>query len=118
MDSISPGKIDPRVRLVMLRIEANLKLKIPFEHLAREVNLSVSRLRHLFKAEIGLTPSQYAKTLRLNAARELAANSFLNVKEIVSKLGNIDQSHFLRDFKRSTGQTLTQYRESILRRHS
>jgi AraC-like DNA-binding protein len=103
------------VYLVKARIEDTFNTRISFEDLARDVNLSVSRLRHLFKAQIGMTPSQYAKTLRINAAKELAANTFLNVKEIISKLGNIDQSHFLRDFKRTSGQTLTQYREACLR---
>jgi len=102
----------------MTRIEENINSRVSFQHMAREVNLSESRLRHLFTAEIGMTPWQYLKTLRIKAAKELAANTFLNVKEIVSKLGNIDQSHFIRDFKRSSGQTLTQYRKARRRRHS
>lgn len=118
MDSNSHGRIDPRVKQVMTRIEVSLNSRISLQYMARDVNLSMSRLRHLFKAEIGMTPSQYLKTLRIKAAKELAANTFLNVKEIISKLGNIDQSHFIRDFKRSSGQTLTQYRKACRRRHS
>ncbi len=88
MDSPPARLIDPRILEVMTRVKQNLNLRLSCEHLAREVNLSPSRLRHLFKSEIGMTPSQYAKTLRINKAKELAVSTFLNVKEIIAKLGN------------------------------
>jgi len=95
----------------MALIQGNLSKKLALDRVAEQVNLSSSRLRHLFKEEIGLTPRQYVKFLRLKLAQELAATTFLSVKEIVSQLGVSDESHFLRDFKRAFGVTISRYRE-------
>ncbi|HKP46177.1 MAG TPA: AraC family transcriptional regulator [Pyrinomonadaceae bacterium] len=99
-----------RVKQAMALIEASLSRKLSLHHIAEELNLSTSRLRHLFKAETGVTPVQYAKFLRMKLAQELAATTFLSVKEILCHLGVGDESHFLRDFKRAHGLTISQYR--------
>jgi AraC family transcriptional regulator of arabinose operon len=101
-----------RVKKAMALIQRDLCDELSLNQVAQEVNLSPSRLRHLFKAEIGLTPVQYVKSLRMELAKELAATTFLSVKELVSHLGVTDQSHFLRDFKRAFGVTITEYREN------
>jgi AraC-like DNA-binding protein len=75
------------------------------------VNLSPSRLRHLFKGEVGVPILSFIKVRRLNQARELLATSFLSVKQ-VSMMGAGDTSHFVRDFKRMFGTTPTAYRRS------
>lgn len=100
-----------RVKQAMALIQADLSNKLALRRVAERVNLSSSRLRHVFKAETGLTPAQYVKFLRMKLAQELAANTFLSVKEIISQLGVSDESHFLRDFKRAFGVTISQYRE-------
>ncbi len=101
-----------RIKKAMTLIQEHLNDELVLHRVAHEVNLSSSRLRHLFKTEIGLTPVQYVKFLRMKLAKELAATTFLSVKEIVSRLGVIDQSHFLRDFKRAFGVTISEYREN------
>ena len=78
--------------------------------LAAYVNLSTSRLRHLFKEETGVTLSEYVKLLRLRKAAELLATTFLSVKEIMTETGLKNQSHFVRVFKRTYGLTPTRYR--------
>lgn len=100
-----------RVKRIVTLIEQNGHGRLALDVIAREVNLSQSRLRHLFKSETGLTPVQYCKWVRMNEARHLAAGTFLSVKEILAKLGVVDESHFLRDFKKLHGLTITQYRE-------
>lgn len=81
--------------------------------MAQVVNLSPSRLRYLFKKETGVAPAHYLKTFRLEQARELLENTFLSVKEIISSVGVNDQSHFIREFKKSYGLTPAQYRMSL-----
>jgi transcriptional regulator GlxA family with amidase domain len=78
--------------------------------LAAYVNLSTSRLRHLFKEETGVTLSEYVKLLRLRRAAELLATTFLSVKEVMTETGLKSQSHFVRVFKRAYGLTPTRYR--------
>lgn len=67
--------------------------KLFLDDLAESVNLSASRLRHLFKAEIGKTPTQYLRTRRMQEAKNLS-----------------DVSRFVRDFKMAFGSTPIKYR--------
>lgn len=102
--------MDLRVQTVITLIEENLRQKLPPEELARSVNLSPSHLRHLFKAETNMTLPQYLKRLRMKRARQLLDTTFLNVKQIRSKIGVRDKSRFAQDFKKTYGMTPTQYR--------
>ena len=80
--------------------------------MAQIVNLSPSRLRYLFKKEIGVAPAHYLRAFRLEQAKELLETTFLSVKEIIRSVGINDQSHFIREFKKSYGVTPAQYRLS------
>lgn len=84
------------------------------EELARAVNLSPSRFRHLFKDATGLSLKQYLKLLRMRKAKDLLETTLLSIKQIMSIIGVQDRSHFIRDFKRAYGFTPTQYREQHL----
>lgn len=86
---------------------------MPVAALAATVNLSVSRLRVLFKAETGLTIRQYVKRLRMQRAKELAGATFLHVSEIADLLKYNNASHFVRDFRRMFGVTPVVYRKTV-----
>lgn len=88
----------------------DLRQELPLETLAQSVNVSSSHLRCLFKAEIGVPPAHYLKLLRLHKAKQLAEDTFMNVKQIMDEVGVSDESHFVRDFKRTYGVTFRQYR--------
>jgi AraC-like DNA-binding protein len=102
--------MDKRVQVMIEVIGRDLQQELPIAEVASQVNLSASRLRHLFKEEVGLAPEQYQKFARLEVARRLLYNSFLRVKEIMSVVGISDKSHFVRDFKKAYGRTPVQYR--------
>ena len=102
--------MDIRVRRVINQLSRDLSRDADLETLANSVNLSSSRLRHLFKDETGLTPAQYLKRLRLERARELMEDSFLRLKEVMPQVGISDESHFVRDFKKKHGLPPIKYR--------
>ncbi|HMF57581.1 MAG TPA: AraC family transcriptional regulator [Pyrinomonadaceae bacterium] len=83
------------------------------EDFAREVNLSIWHLSHLFKSQTNDSPAHYLKSIRLKRACDLLALTTLSVKEVMHKVGLCDQSHFAKDFKRAYGSTPTQFRDSI-----
>jgi AraC-like DNA-binding protein len=93
-------------------MEEDLSRELPLDDIAICVNLSPSRLRYLFKVETGQSPVQYLKYLRMQKAKQLVEDTFLNVKQIMCELGINDESHFVRDFKRTYGMTITQYRQA------
>jgi transcriptional regulator GlxA family with amidase domain len=71
--------------------------------LSKDVNMSPSGLRQLFKRETGQSPMQYLKNVRMQHAEELVKGSFLSIKEITFLSGMKDVSHFVRDFKKQYG---------------
>lgn len=77
---------------------------------AQSVNLSVWRLCHIFKSEVGMPPIRYLRLLRMERAKNLLESSFLSVKEIAFQVGLNDESHFVRDFKSTYGYSPALYR--------
>jgi transcriptional regulator GlxA family with amidase domain len=103
--------MDQRVQIVIALIEEDLRRELSLEDLAMSVNLSASRLRHLFSAEIGISPTQYLKSIRIQKAKELLETSFLSVKQIMALVGVGDRNHFTSDFKKAYGASPTEYRK-------
>ena len=77
---------------------------------AQSVNLSVWRLCHIFKSDVGMPPIRYLRLLRMERAKGLLESSFLSVKEIAYQVGLNDESHFVRDFKAAYGFSPALYR--------
>ena len=82
--------------------------------MAESVNLSAPYFCYLFKTITGVPPAKYLKSLRMQEAAMLLTTTFLSVKEIVTRIGITDESHFVRDFKRLYGMTPSEYRHSAL----
>lgn len=105
--------MDFRVGHALRLIAEDLHRPLVLEEIARAVNLSQPRLRSLFKAETGVTPAQHLKSLRMQKAKELLEETFLNVKQIMLQVGIKDASHFARDFRELYGITPAEYRRSV-----
>ena len=95
--------MDPRIAHVISRMENTLAERVSIDDLAAAVNLSPSRLAHLFAEEIGVPPARYLHDLRMPRARVLLERTFLTVKQVMVCVGVNDPSHFARDFRRSHG---------------
>jgi len=79
--------------------------------IAMAVNLSPSRLRHLFHRELGVSPSQYLKLARLSEAHRLLQFTFVQVKEAMIAAGFNDPSHFTRTYKKMFHESPSQTRK-------
>lgn len=79
--------------------------------LAQALDISPAYLQKLFKDEMGISPIQFIKQLRLEKARELLETTFLRVQQISFEVGINDQSYFNREFKKKYGLPPNQYRE-------
>ena len=102
--------MDKRVQIVIGLMKDDLHQDISLSELASSINLSLSRLHHLFKAETGTTPAQYLRALRMEQAKELLEVTFMSVKQIMVNVGVRDRSHFEREFKKIYGLTPAQHR--------
>ena len=108
--------MDRRIQIVQSALANDFRREWTNGALSALVNLSPSRLRHLFKAETGKTPTQFLKAVRLKEAETLLCTTFLSVKEIMNRVGFLDESHFGHEFKKVYGLAPSKYRSSTPRR--
>jgi two-component system response regulator YesN len=107
--------MEKRVEIIIEHMEGDLRRQVTLQEIAPLVNLSPSRLRHIFKADTGVSLKQYQKQLRMQKARELLEDSFLSVKQIMIEIGIPDRNHFARSFKKTFGTTPTEHRHTARR---
>src|SRR3954447_20533868 len=94
-------------------MRADVRGELSLAEFAQSVNLSVWRLCHIFKSDVGMPPIRYLRLLRMERAKDLLESSFLSVKEIAYQVGLNDESHFVRDFKSTYGYSPALYRSNF-----
>ena len=94
-------------------LSSDVAFELSLTDTAAHVNLSVSRFRHLFKNETGMSVVQYVKTMRLKKAKELLESTPLSIKQIMAEVGIKDKSNFCRDFKKTYGLSPVKYRKNF-----
>jgi transcriptional regulator GlxA family with amidase domain len=102
--------MDLRVKATINLMHESLTHRLSIRSLARTVNLSSTRLRQLFRKETGRSPLGYLNELRLESAAQLLRGTFLSVKEVTSRVGIRDTTHFVRSFKKQYGLTPSEFR--------
>ena|SRR5437867_6170091 len=102
--------MDARVESVINIMRQGLTDQLFIHRLSRSVNISPARLRQLFRKDIGRSPMQYLKDLRMQRAEQLLRRTFLSIKEVTFRSGMRDISHFVREFKKHYGVTPTEFR--------
>ena len=110
--NVSPGVwlLDKRVEKIITMMREDVRGELSLGEFAQSVNLSVWRLCHIFKSDVGMPPIRYLRLLRMERAKALLESSFLSVKEIAFQVGLNDESHFVRDFKSTYGFSPALYR--------
>lgn len=84
---------------------------LTIDELAEMVNLSPAHLRALFSRDLQTTPKRFAKQLRMaNAAALVEEDPRLTISQIVELVRGGDESHFQREFKKTFGMTLGEFR--------
>jgi transcriptional regulator GlxA family with amidase domain len=102
--------LDKRVEKIIQMMRDDVRGELSLGEFAQSVNLSVWRLCHIFKSDVGMPPIRYLRLLRMERAKDLLESSFLSVKEIAFQVGLNDESHFVRDFKSTYGYSPALYR--------
>lgn len=110
--------MDKRVEKIIEMMRDDVRGELCLAEFAQSVNLSVWRLCHIFKSDVGMPPIKYLRLLRMERAKGLLESSFLSVKEIAFQVGLNDESHFVRDFKATYGYSPAIYRSQFKRNGS
>ena len=85
-------------------ISANYAKPLRVEDLAEITNMGVSTLHHHFRALTAMSPLQYQKQLRLQAARGLMLVNGLDAASAAFEVGYESASQFNREYSRLFGQ--------------
>lgn len=96
-------------RIAAVRTALDTDVSLPLATLAAQVNLSVSRLRHLFAATTGTSLSHYRHIQRMNAASLLLRETHLRVSEIAYRVG-LEPASLDRAYRKYCGESPTEYR--------
>lgn len=108
--SDSPSLPGYKLRQITDWMAENLAEEFSLEQLAARANLSKFYFNRLFKSALGVSPSQYHITLRMNAARRLLRETKESVVDIALDVGYANPSHFAQLFRRQTGLSPGDYR--------
>jgi AraC family transcriptional regulator of arabinose operon len=100
---------DFRIQNVLQAIKSDPSVRIA--DLARRVNLSSSRLGHLFKTQVGLSLNVFLANQRLERAAYLLRETDMRVKEITYLVGYRQEPSFNRAFKKKFGHSPQSYRK-------
>lgn len=104
---------NPHIEKCKDYIFSHLHNRITVETLATELGYHPDYLSHLFKESEGIGLSQYIVREKITRARNLLTYSDYTYSEIASYLGFASQSHFGTHFRKITGYTPRQYRETF-----
>ena len=85
---------------------------LSLEGIADTCGITPSYLGRYFKKQTGFSPMQYVDIQRMNLAKELLLNTELPLKQIVAQVGYIDESNFIRKFKRQEQVTPIKFRQN------
>ena len=104
---------EPRIRAVLKYMNSHQMKKYSVAELAGQVNLSESRLLHLFKEETGITLRDYWQKLRMDQVVRMLENTDLSLPEIAEETGFTDRSHLSRVIKSVFGLTPVAIRRKL-----
>lgn len=97
-------------------LERHLGEQLTIEQISRDNLIGVSQLKKLFRTYQGSGVMEYFNHLKINAAKQLIRDQQMNFTQIADALGYTSIHYFSRQFKKLTGMTPTEYRESVMQR--
>ncbi|MDH6146492.1 MULTISPECIES: helix-turn-helix domain-containing protein [Paraburkholderia] len=100
----APNCVSRAVQRALDFIDACFAEPISLSELAAVAQLSISRFAVRFSAEIGVSPQQYVRLVRVRHAQRLLRRG-LPPSIVATEVGFFDQSHLCRHFKRVLGRT-------------
>lgn len=98
------GEQGQRTAKAVSWLRQNYAKPLRVEHLASIARMGVSTLHHHFRSLTSMSPLQYQKQLRLQAARERMLNEGLDAASAAFEVGYESASQFNREYSRFFGQ--------------
>lgn len=105
-------RYSPVVQKTVLLIDSDLSAPLTLSTLAAAQGLSEGYLATVFKRETEKTVSEYVREKRMKHAAHLLTTTRLQIQTIALHCGIMDVQYFTKQFKKHTGKTPKEYRET------
>lgn len=106
LDRLNTQEVADRIVQSTIETIATANGQLSVEELSQKSNLNRRQLSRKFSSDIGLSPKQLSKTIRLQATlKMLLANEGTSLTDLAYKNEFYDQAHFIKEFKAFTGHT-------------
>lgn len=110
-DSVKTQSYDI-VRNVIQYLQNNYDKNLSNDNIAEHFHMNSSYLNRIFKQHTGFTIHNFLVQYRMNLAMDLLRTKNDPINEIVATVGFSDIPHFIKSFKKLTGKTPSEYRNS------
>lgn len=95
-------------------MEARFAEPISMASMAKLVKLSSTHFNRRFQQLLRITPMQYLRAVRVQAAESLLTTTSKRLVEVANDVGYTDQSHLTKRFREVTGMTPAAYRRRFV----
>ena len=106
-DKLIAAKSSPSLQYIHTHFDEPLQVA----KLAQIENYNITYFNKWFKKQTNCTPAQYIRLLRIDAAKDLLANTDFTIVDIAIQTGYTSHSAFTRAFKEAVGCSPQEYRE-------
>jgi len=107
------GQSADRIRPMMQYINDHYREKMALSDIAAASFVSERECLRIFRSSLGRTPFEYLTDVRLEQARSLLAEGRESITDIALACGFSDSAYFARVFRKNTGMTPREYRQSL-----
>ena len=105
-------QVSPLVGEVSSWIRRSCHRRLTVGEIAEHFHYSPDHLSAVFRRETGMPLSVFLNSCRMELARSLLENSSVSIKETACSCGFSDEKYFARAFRRETGMSPSEYRDS------
>ncbi len=106
----SPSLPGYKLRQITDWMAQNVAEEFNLDRLAAQSGLSKFYFNRLFRSAMGVSPSRYQITLRMDEAKRLLRETKRSVVDVALDVGYATPSHFAQLFRRETGLSPSEYR--------
>ncbi len=100
------------LKLSIAFIKDHIDKRLTVEEVAEYVAMGYEKYRKVFQEYYGISPGNFILNQRIRTSQSLLAESDITVKEVAIELGYTDTATFSKQFKKVTGYTPTEFRQT------
>jgi transcriptional regulator GlxA family with amidase domain len=108
-----PPHTSALVKRALAYLHQNFARPLARWEIAEAVGVSEDYLSRVFSRELGLSPWDYLNRYRMQRAKELLRRTNDSIRSIAHQVGFKDQAYFSRVFRKQTGSSPNEFRETI-----